>query len=239
MSPCAACRRHVLVGEAACPFCGARTVGLVAKQSWPARMSRAAIFTSTALAMPACGGSKHDPEQTVLVAAAAPDAARDDVGTVAVPGTVDAGAATVASPIDAGSMVPADAPAPPADAAVAAVKPTTGHAKIYGTLRDSNGHAAVGWPIRLFAGGSEFNFGADGTEPRTTITNGKGAWAFTKLPAGDYTVVLEGAASPHSSPHGEPVTVTDRQALRVDGQLSPPRPCCMPYGAPPARRRVV
>lgn len=199
-------------------------------------MSRAAIFTSTALAVPACGGSKHEPEQTVLVATVAQDAEVAADAGVAILQAFDASSPPL--PIDAGARVPADAPAPVPDAAVAAVRPTTGHAKIYGTLRDSNGHAAVGWPINLFAGsGGSMDF--DGSQPRTTTTDGKGAWAFTKLPAGDYTVVLEGAQSPRSSPQKQYVTVTDRQAVRVDGKLYPPRPCCMPYGAPPARRRVV
>ena len=118
------------------------------------------------------------------------------------------------------------------------MRPTTGHAKIYGTLRDANGHAAVGWPIELYSGTIDQDESIGG-QPRSTTTDGKGAYAFTKLPAGTYTIVLEPAQTPRSSPQEQQVTVTDRQSVRVDGKLYPPRPCCMPYGAPPARRRTV
>lgn len=42
MQPCPQCKRHLKIGEIACPFCGTR------------RLSRAALLASVALASPAC-----------------------------------------------------------------------------------------------------------------------------------------------------------------------------------------
>lgn len=52
--PCPRCRRHVLVDDHACPFCGT------------ARWSRAAILAG-ALALPACGGSTKPAAPPALV----------------------------------------------------------------------------------------------------------------------------------------------------------------------------
>lgn len=195
-------------------------------------MSRAAIFTSTALALPACGGSKHEPDPTVLVAPAS------DAAQVALVESADAEPA----PLDAGAPVPVDAPAPAPDAAVVA-KSTKGNAKLYGTLRDSNGHAAPGYPLTLFAASSYPSRAAEiGAPPGVyyeATTTGKGTYVFGKMPAGTYVLEIEGAASPHSSPHTESVTLQGGESLKLDLTLYPPRPCCMPYGAPPARRRTV
>jgi hypothetical protein len=62
--PCGECRRHVSVGDAACPFCGtAREVSApAAPRGTLSRMSRAAVFAGAALATTACGGNKPKAE---------------------------------------------------------------------------------------------------------------------------------------------------------------------------------
>ncbi|MEO8704215.1 MAG: carboxypeptidase-like regulatory domain-containing protein [Kofleriaceae bacterium] len=63
LHPCPSCRRHVAEIERVCPFCGA-AVGAIASPTSPSKLTRAAIFASTALAAPACWSSKAAPTDT-------------------------------------------------------------------------------------------------------------------------------------------------------------------------------
>ncbi len=81
LAPCSACRRHVRIDEATCPFCGAATAG--APRTLPVgRFARAAVFAgAVAGAATGCGGKSKpaDPnienESTATIDAGAPDAA--------------------------------------------------------------------------------------------------------------------------------------------------------------------
>jgi hypothetical protein len=52
------CRRHVAIGERACPFCRAELEVASPREGKLGRVSRAAVFAGAALATTACGGKK-------------------------------------------------------------------------------------------------------------------------------------------------------------------------------------
>ncbi len=70
VGPCARCARHVRIGEARCPFCGAEAravVGGAVRGVSRRELTRAAVFASAAVVM-GCGSSE-------------PEAAQDDTTT--------------------------------------------------------------------------------------------------------------------------------------------------------------
>ncbi|HUS30591.1 MAG TPA: carboxypeptidase-like regulatory domain-containing protein [Kofleriaceae bacterium] len=89
--------------------------------------------------------------------------------------------------------------------------------------------------IRVFVHGQNLN--------QDTTTDEGGRFRFEKLPPGTYTIELEGNGNPRSAPPRQVVTVIADGAATVTLVYSPyvpdRGPCCKPYGAPPARRRVV
>ena len=62
-------------------------------------------------------------------------------------------------------------------------------------------------------------------------------------PPGSYQVVFEIANNPHQGPNATYVEVKADAIVQADGTIFPQPvdtgPCCKPYGAPPARRRIV
>lgn len=70
-----------------------------------------------------------------------------------------------------------------------------------------------------------------------------GHYRFADLPAGNYEIEMPWNGNPHARPPARPVQVTAGQTAQADLQVYTPPidrgPCCKPYGAPPARRRVV
>jgi hypothetical protein len=74
-------------------------------------------------------------------------------------------------------------------------------------------------------------------------TDQAGRFQFTKLAPGSYTVHLMGNGNPRQAPPQQRVDVQPNATARVNLALYPSvpdrGPCCKPYGAPPARRRVV
>lgn len=69
-------------------------------------------------------------------------------------------------------------------------------------------------------------------------TNERGAYHFN-VPTGDYQLVLEYAGDDRGGTAQKPVTVRATTQLDVALPLWVRAPTPMPYGAPPARRRVV
>jgi hypothetical protein len=78
---------------------------------------------------------------------------------------------------------------------------------------------------------------------RQTQTDPGGGFKFENLPPGRYTVELPGNGNPRRPPPRQTVEVTANGVAHVLLEYEPyvpdNGPCCKPYGAPPARRRVV
>ncbi|HEX5061199.1 MAG TPA: carboxypeptidase-like regulatory domain-containing protein [Kofleriaceae bacterium] len=78
--------------------------------------------------------------------------------------------------------------------------------------------------------------------PVYATTNAKGEYEFKNLPPGQYAVMFQ-SGNPNETPQGTPVTLESDAGATADVFIDltiPDRaPCCKPYGAPPARRRIV
>ncbi len=83
--------------------------------------------------------------------------------------------------------------------------------------------------------------GPNGEQRAQTDANGR--YRFADLPPGNYSVEMPWNGNPHAPPPTRMVQVTAGQSATVDLTIYVPPPdrgpCCKPYGAPPARRRVV
>jgi hypothetical protein len=216
LRPCPSCRRHVR--EDQCPFCGASLPPAVRLPAVAGRFSRAAVFAGATLA--GCSSSPA-PQH------AAPPPPPDDHAAV----IVDA-----APPADAAVQTFA---APPPDAAA----PAVGTSIIRGTIRYTNAQPYAHRAVTLVGVGGSM---------RGVRTDAKGRYEIRDIPAGTYQVRLERDETNrgHQGPPPPPtraVVLADNQTETVDFTIAvyvepvehDRGPCCKPYGAPPARRRVV
>lgn len=77
---------------------------------------------------------------------------------------------------------------------------------------------------------------------RHTQTGDDGSFTFTDVPVGSYEVVLQ-PEHPNENEQIRNINVVAGQPVRVRYTIAEPvqdrGPCCKPYGAPPARRRMV
>ncbi|MBL8716997.1 MAG: hypothetical protein JNL79_13430 [Myxococcales bacterium] len=115
--PCVACRRHVVVGQVGCPFCGAALAATASVPRIVGRMSRGALFTvGTSLALHGCGGTDAPPQDTgpdygdvsIDAAYGAPDDTRTPPPPRSVEFVDDATAAEVADNLDGAAEDVAD-----------------------------------------------------------------------------------------------------------------------------------
>ncbi len=111
-------------------------------------------------------------------------------------------------------------------------KPPIADASIWGVII-YDGRPMVGHTLHLSGGTTEIS----------ATTNARGEYAFGPVPSGEYTLLVYSDGHPRHSPDERHLTVVAGEAQRVDASISSPAPdtgpCCKPYGAPPARRRVV
>lgn len=166
--------------------------------STPKRLTRAAIFASTALAVPACWSSS------------ARSSARKE------------------TPVDntrQGNDEPADDVPPPAAG--------TG-TLIISVVDSKTGNAVPGRWVRLVGGQSPAN--------QQVATDANGNATFANVPPGRYQVESHDG-HPRHSPSVLSVVInadeTSQEILTVYIQPYNPHNVPMPYGSPPARRRVV
>lgn len=104
LAPCPACKRHVRIGVASCPFCAAALPVLRARNFAPGALTRAAIFTA---ALAGCQSKSNAPNPTAGSAAAG--SAVQQVADDAAPAPVaDAAEAMGSASGSAGSAAVAD-----------------------------------------------------------------------------------------------------------------------------------
>lgn len=151
---------------------------------------------------------------------------------VAVP--IDAQSNDAGVPVDA---VAADAPldaAPPADASVQAVAPV-GNAKLRGRVLVSGKRTPLPGVVVILQSAVR--------EARTTTTDRAGRYAFDKVVADEYELKVDPDRNGgYGMAQAVMVTLKARQAKTQDVLVVPVpmrTPVPMPYGAPPARRRIV
>lgn len=107
-----------------------------------------------------------------------------------------------------------------------------------GTIRGVVRNGANGEPL---AGQSLTIQLPDGNQLYAT-SNPQGVYEFSKLPPGPYTIEYR-SGHPRQGPQSVEVTLGAETGALADVTVffpAPDRgPCCKPYGAPPARRRIV
>ncbi len=120
--------------------------------------------------------------------------------------------------------------------------PAQGRASLSGVVRE-DGHRRASVDVVLHA---------DTGEEKRVRTNDRGEFQFLDLPPGNYSLVSDPGYT-YSGRQGGPVMqpqegvqlLPDANERRDLSIVAPPPyvpdtgPCCKPYGAPPARRRVV
>ena len=210
-----------------CPFCGAASAATSRPHATIAsRLTRASIFAGAALAS-GCHPTSPPPTQTAALPAP--------------PGPQDA------APVSYDASVPLDAPVPidapmPVDAAVAAVVdagPTTPVAttgSIRGQILDMNSRALRNVKITVQLESGEKPLGS-------TRSDRNGYYRFEKLAAGIYVLTYTGLPRKQFTAPRTLHVIPGREVVE-NVLLEPvvpqkPNTCCMPYGAPPSRRRVV
>jgi len=212
---CSQCRRH-FAAEPACPFCGAPARAPLPPRVLPAgRRSRAAVFAGGLLA----GCYTSNPPPRYGDGPAPPTAAQPQPPPPSPP------------PVDehaTGSQQLAD----PA----AALPPPVATGTIEGLVTEVGSSAPLAnVTVRVRAVAHR-----QGMPPamRATQTDGNGRYSFARLPAGDYVLTI---GTGRYQTIERRVTLQPNKVETVDAATDRyvPTNMPMPYGAPPARTRVV
>jgi len=211
--PCDGCRRHVRATDDACPFCHAAIpLAPLPRARVDGRLSRAAVFATAVLAAPACIVQNPPPPnyQYQQQQQPPPPPPPDYQNQDHDPDpNPDTGYAQ-----------------PPPD-----YQPTAATGVVRGRVIDTNGQPQPGVLVELHG---------NGAQPTTLYTDDDGGYSFAGVPAGRYTMVV-----------GSTRRVVDAIAGReLIVNLAVPAPPVRtapydrhnipkPYGAPPARKRLV
>ncbi|NVB79962.1 MAG: carboxypeptidase regulatory-like domain-containing protein [Kofleriaceae bacterium] len=114
--------------------------------------------------------------------------------------------------------------------------PAIGAGTIHGVLVDQTGALLPNMPVSILRPGT-YN------AQRTVRTDAHGEFVFADLPAGRYELMFGTRDDPRQRPDTDYVQVKAGEVSETKGTIYPEPvdtgPCCKPYGAPPARRRVV
>jgi hypothetical protein len=216
LTPCAGCRRHVEEIEPKCPFCGAAVQAARIVPVLEGRLSRAAVFASAVLVAPAC--VVNDPPPPQYVQQPPPP---DDPRNNRPPNDPPNGPPPYEShdfakppPDDQRPPPPYDRPPPPPVA----------NAVVRGRIT-MNGNPLAGAQISLHGGPSP-----------VTVTTDADGWYSARVPEGEYQMHVGAGGGAHRTIRAE----AGREVL-INVAVAPyaRQNNAKPYGAPPARRRIV
>jgi hypothetical protein len=194
MTPCPTCRRHVVLAETACPFCGAAITPVPQRPIIAvSRLTRSAVFAGASLAS-SCYVDKTPPP-TTPAQEQAPPRVRDHSHASASMGAIH-------------GVVTNAANGQPVAQTWIQITPNPYHAEDHDRNKD-------------------------------VYTDARGAYAI-ELPPGNYRLSVR-SADPANRPTDHLLTLRIGESLTADFSITvaPPMPLPMPYGAPPARRRLV
>jgi hypothetical protein len=218
LEPCAQCRRHITIESERCPFCAAprQVVRRSRLLDHGGRLSRAAVFAGAA----ACYTSA--PIEQTTPPPPPPPPPHETVEQVQ--GDPPPDDVAVDDPHQHQQQQFSQPPPPPPPPAV-----TPGH--IAGKVVMGK-HAQAYRHVEVRGNGVHL----------TATTEPDGTFAIRDLPPGSYQVVVP-PNHPRHSPITQVVTITSGATSKITIAMPTPvpdrGPCCKPYGAPPARRRVV
>lgn len=213
LHPCGQCRRHVNDHETRCPFCDAPLEHRASSRPLlDGRLSRAAVFASAVLVTPAC--VVQDPQPRYIQQQPPPPPPPDN------------------RPPDPPPPPPDYAQPPPGD-------PPAAQTTIRGVITNANTGARYAG-IRVDLQG--------GARPQSTVTNPRGEYVFSNVAPGNYNLRVAVATHPRfgGGDNMRQVVVDGSRPLVVDLAVVPYEPppydrnnVAKPYGAPPARTRIV
>jgi hypothetical protein len=210
LAPCPACRRHV-ADESACPFCGTPlTITPTIRPTLPGRFSRAAVFAGATLVGCSSGSSSNEPAPPPP----APPVARSD----APPPPPPLPDAPTRARVVGRKLTFSGRPLKNSEVALVDPDAATGA-----------GEGSAAAPPVLGSAGSASTPGR-----RVALTDSEGNFAFEDIEPGDY--LLESPGAQHAI-HLE--TGTNHVDFVMPKPPEVHHPINMPYGAPPARYRIV
>jgi hypothetical protein len=216
LEPCAHCQRHIDDSEVQCPFCGTANHRKPSpRPRLDGRLSRAAVFASAALVAPACVVNDPPPQYPYQQQPPPNYQQQQPPPNYQQP-----------PPPDYQQQPPDYAQPPPNDQQP---PPPVATAGIHVVVRYANGQPYVG-PVELH-----------GTTSHTGSTNANGELVLRNLPPGTYTVVMNdgnGGARMTVELHGNQIKRVSLTAP-IPSPRVPDYHHPKPYGAPPARKRVV
>lgn len=113
--------------------------------------------------------------------------------------------------------------------------PQAGKATLHGVVTDgASGQPMASWSVELVTPNGE---------SRRAVADANGHYVFADLDPGEYRIVFGESSHPRMAPPMQGASLQEGQIVQVDHAIQPTPvdngPCCKPYGAPPARRRVV
>lgn len=225
--PCAACRRHLDAQAAVCPFCAVprpssslRAATLVARAG---RVSRAAVLAGAA----ACWTNHPSPQ---YASPPPPDGEQQPVDDRRQPdGDPQQRNAPALAESDGSPPDPKLVPEPRPDRGTILGRVVNRHTVRYPGVEVTIEGPTLGKKTKV-------------------ITDKRGIFVLENIPPGNYRVTIESARlSPQDPPISTslPVAAGTVATMAILGEVVAPvavpvdTACCKPYGAPPARRRVV
>jgi hypothetical protein len=220
--PCLACNRHVAVDATACPFCGASRIPTSPRCGVHAgKLSRAAVFAGLTACVPPASPQPITQAPAPVKQTQAAQSPQQSRQIAQPPPAFD----------DRNASYPDPRRAP---------EPKPDRASVVARFTDRKNQLMRGLRVRL-----------DGPESRTALSDAEGVVIIENVLPGKYKLTVEGIPGPDYLPlvaeldlvagRVQPMAMLGEHMTKAEAMPKPidKDACCKPYGAPPARRRVV